>query len=261
MGVLTPMKRSAVHNLRVDAVSHPGSHDPLAVDEGLFLPRELMRDADLAPWERVTVARVAGGLHQNRVETFVQTSRTGRVEVAGSLAVFIEPAELVCVISETMMTDEQLALHSADALPVVDCGSPLGVAGSAVRWEFLSKETHIAPATARTRDALPRWMMRNYIGGLVVTETHPDCLHGSAEVPGSILDRVGLTRHRMVTVYNVASGSAARTYAVPVREGLVQTTGGMAGFAPEGSTVNVAHFALSAGDSRPLVVNAVENRV
>ena len=50
---------------------------------------------------------------------------------------------------------------------------------------------------------------------------------------------------KFVTVYNATYGGFADTYAVPMKEWIVMTTGAMATFAPIGTTVNIISFALS----------------
>lgn len=75
-----------------------------------------------------------------------------------------------------------------------------------------------------------------------INKTHPDCLHGSAEIPQSMLDAVGIRQYQSVSVYNTSVGGVADTYAVAMPEGTIMTTGAMASFAKLNDYVNVAAF-------------------
>ncbi len=59
------------------------------------------------------------------------------------------------------------------------------------------------------------------------------------------MKQANIDEYKSVTVYNATYGGCADTYAVPMKEGIVMTTGAMATFAPIGTTVNIISFALS----------------
>jgi len=241
MELVAAYKRSAIHNLRIDI----GGYDPASVvekgiNEGLALPEELRIASDLAVGESVIVARIDGDNLHNRVRTFVVPAQEERVEARGSLGHFLGSGDLVCVISETRLGESGRALHLSGDLHIVDYGIVPGDdhRGGTLKHERLSRPDEvvkIAPETSLLREKLmPRVMLRSLITDLVVNDTNANCLLGSAEIPAPVMDRVGMSRHTMVTVFNASAGGCTETYAVPMPPGVVMTTGAMAGFAPVG---------------------------
>ncbi|MET8524734.1 aspartate 1-decarboxylase [Micromonospora sp. NPDC005172] len=252
MDVTTSCKRSAIHNLRIDAGGpNHESTDSKGIDEGLALPESLRVASDLVIGEAVIVARINGDNRQNRVRTFVSPTTSERVEVRGSLGHFLSQGDLVCVISETRLDAAAQRLHRSGDLHIVDYGivPGQGFEGGTLKHERLGRADEVAELTSEMsvlRESLmPRIMLNSLITDLVVNDTNENCLLGSAEIPGILMDQVGMTRHTMVTVFNASAGGCTDTYAVPMPPGVVMTTGAMAGFAPLGTRVHVASFAVA----------------
>jgi aspartate 1-decarboxylase len=258
--ILSSYKRSAIHNLGIEAGERRNPALPLGdIGEGLALPMELMTVADLAIGESVIVARIGSGNQQNRVRTFVVPSADGRVATRGSLGYFLSPGDLVCVISETRLDEAGRRMHQSGDLPVLDFGITPGGPFDSGRLvqEYLGRPdeaTDLTPGQHRLRETLmPRIMLQSLITDLVVNQTDENCLLGSAEIPGRLMDMVGMTRHAMVTVFNASTGGCTDTYAVPMAPRVVMTTGAMASFAPLGTTVHVATFCLTSRRQEPMI--------
>ena len=100
------------------------------------------------------------------------------------------------------------------------------------------KSYNIENALASRRELL-RVKMASLVVGMEINKTHPDCLHGSAEIPASVLKAAEISQYRSVSVYNATIGGVAETYAVAMPEGTVMTTGAMASFAELGDVVRV----------------------
>ncbi|WP_409471659.1 aspartate 1-decarboxylase [Streptomyces sp. HC307] len=251
MDVIASCKRSAIHNLRIDAGGpNPDRKPDEGIGEGLALPEALRTASDLVVGEAIIVARIGGDNLHNRVRTFVAPSTSENVEARGSLGYFLSEGDLVCVISETRLSAQGQQLHRSGDLHIVDYGivPGQGFQSGTLKYERLGRpDEKIAgsPDDSSLREVLmPRVLLHSLITNLVVNDTNDDCLLGSAEIPGGLMDQVGMTRHNMVTVYNSSSGGCTDTYAVPMPPGVVMTTGAMAGFAPIGTRVHVASFAL-----------------
>lgn len=258
-------KRSAVHNLRVTRIVASGG----TLDEGLVLPSGLMAAAGIAPFEQIVVTNMRGGSWDNRIHSFAVPGEGDDVEGLGSLARFLEPGDLTCVIARGFVTAAGLEEIEAGRLPCIDVGfdpatnlaNDLGAAALALEYAQGRKER-----VARVPDVVHDLHARHFTGphlsslltGLVVTDTHPDCLQGSAELPGELMEAAGLARYQGVLVYNADAGGMAETYAVPMPPGVVMTTGAMAGFAPKGTRTHVASYALGRG-APPVLVRARGN--
>ncbi|MEV5692562.1 aspartate 1-decarboxylase [Micromonospora globbae] len=251
MDVTTACKRSAIHNLRIDVGGPDAGSASDGIEEGLAMPHALLAASDLVIGESVIVARILGDNRQNRVRTFVVPSSGESVEARGSLGYFLSEGDLVCVISETRLDAVGQRLHRSGDLHIVDYGivPGKGFRDGTLKHERLGRPDEVrqtAPDQSLLRDSLmPRLMLNSLITNLVVNDTNEDCLLGSAEIPGVLMDQVGMTRHTMVTVFNASAGGCTDTYAVPMPPGVVMTTGAMAGFAPLGTQVHVASYVLA----------------
>jgi aspartate 1-decarboxylase len=106
----------------------------------------------------------------------------------------------------------------------------------------------------KQRKNFKRTVLSNLIIGLKINNTHPDCLHGSAEIPNTIMNACDLKQYQHVLVYNATLGGAADTYSVPMPEGIIMTTGAMAKFAKLGEVVNVSSFIETAENVNPKIV-------
>ncbi|MFJ3039064.1 aspartate 1-decarboxylase [Streptomyces tendae] len=262
IGPEMPCKRSAIHNLTIDAADRStdeSARSDSAIREGIALPPELCAVSDLVLGEAVIVARIGASNIENRVHTFVVHSDTGMVEARGSVAHFLSAGDMVCIISETRLGDRGQELHADGTLPIVDYGIIPGnkLDTGSLKYERLTGDEDLGsvPDEHPLREELmPRLMVNSLITGLVVNDTKDDCLLGSAEIPGSVMREANMSRHTMVTVYNSSAGGATNTYAVPMPDGVIMTTGAMAGFAPLGASVSVASFRFADKNHRMSLV-------
>ena len=90
---------------------------------------------------------------------------------------------------------------------------------------------------------------------LKINKTHPNCLQGSAELPGNIMSKACVEKYQSVSVYNSSRGGVADTYAVPMPPKVVMTTGAMASFAKKGEIVNVATYVVGIKRIAPVIIS------
>lgn len=256
MDKLCSAKLSAIHNLMIQA-SESGAR------EGLLLPRKLMVAADLQDYEQIIITKIRSGSLDNRIRTIVigDDSDTS-VTVCGSLAQYLSEGELTCIISETTMDEEAVSAFENDQWPIIDVGFNPETNKDNQKWivelQYCNYK-HIcdSPPSFNTalhqRQSLRRTRLSSLIMGLKINKTHPDCLHGSAEIPGSVLNAANISQYKSVSVYNATSGGRAETYAVSMPEGIVMTTGAMASFAKLGEVVNIATFDISSEILTPTI--------
>jgi aspartate 1-decarboxylase len=258
-------KRSAIHNLRISrdsALASPGD-----VSEGLVVPRDLLALSDIVPFERVIVANIRSGVDTNRVFSFViPGDEPGIVEPRGSLSHFLRPGDLICIVATTVMTDEETQRYTRDDLAIFDVGLDPATnkdnRTTSLYIELYSRKIKNAPNNQShiSKRAKRRYVLSSLIQDCVVTETHPDCLQGSAELPAEVMDAGKIRRFESVSVFNRQTGGVADTYAVPMPPGVVMTTGAMARFAPVGHRVNVATYGLSDGEVKPNILFVANNK-
>lgn len=258
-------KRAAIHNLRVTSVSTT-SQDIL---EGLVIPKALMKAADLVPFERIIVTNSRGDNWNNRIYSFVIPGNDLRVEARGSLAQLLDEDTLICVIANGYLNEEAIEAYHAHDFPIIDVGfSPQNTTPNDLQSlkMFLEYDKEITEVTKVNEDVISkrqlffyRCLLTHLICGLKVNKTHPDCLHGSAEVPHDILTMAEITPRQSVFVYNVDKGGFAETYAVPVEEKTVMTTGAMANFAPQGTQTNLAIYCITSDIDTPKIINVKNN--
>lgn len=258
-------KRTAIHNLRITQAG-PGDG---TVDEGLVLPQSLMELADISPFEQIVVTNIRGTNWDNRIYSFAIPGGEGTVEARGSLARFLIPGDLVCLITRGHMTGEAMARYRRGELPLVDIGfapdlnfeNRLEDAMLMLEYPERKEPATAVPAALladREEHAL-RIHLSHLVQGLEVTATHPDCLQGSAEIPHDVMEMAGLTRYQSVFVYNASQGGMAETYVVPMPSGVVMTTGAMAGFAPRGSRTNIAVYRIGRPVEPPRILRVRDN--
>jgi len=262
---LASFKRTAIHNIRISAACQ----NTEGIAEGLVIPRALMELADIQPFEQIVVTNSKGKNWDNRVYSFVIPGDTEHIEARGSLTQFLECGSLICIITRGFLVQDAEQAYLANELPLVDVGFCPGtntsncVEDAKVLLEYSDHKQevdHIPESLlVRRGDYFSRSVLSNLICGLKVTATHPDCLQGSAELPEEIMRVAKLNRYRSVLVYNADEGGAAETYAVPMPPGVVMTTGAMAGFAPIGTTTNIAAYSVSNSKLIPTIVNVKNN--
>ncbi len=242
-------KLSAIHNLVIEHT------DALSKQEGLLLPKELLKAADIQEYEQIIVTRIRKDSIVNRVRTIALMDEHCDSAVAcGSIAHFFNPGDLTCIISESFLSVQSLSLYCEDAWPIIDIGFDPETNTNNRNWkielQYHSKKIKLNEMTPddkvfASRSAIVRQRLSSIVYGLVINKTHPNCLQGSAEIPASVLSAAGIPQYSCVSVYNASVGGVADTYAVAMPEGVVMTTGAMESFATIGQCVNVATFVLS----------------
>lgn len=242
-------KLSAIHNLVIE------STDALSKQEGLLLPKELLKAADIQEYEQIIITRIRKNSLVNRIRTIVLTDEhCDNVVACGSIAHFFNPGDLTCIISESFLSVHNLRLYCEDAWPIIDVGFDPQTNTDNHNWrielQYHSKKIKLnenAPddKIIASRSTIVRQRLSSIVYGLVINKTHPNCLQGSAEIPASVLSAAGIPQYSCVSVYNASIGGVADTYAVAMPEGIVMTTGAMESFATIGQCVNVATFVLT----------------
>lgn len=248
----TIFKRSAIHNLKIDEACD--IHAETSLREGLVIPLDILEKADIMPWEQVIVTSIGGDSWRNRIKTFViPTKEGGKICAIGSLKSFLNKNDVTCLITRTLLDGEGVNNYNNGCYYTFDLGfDPVTLtnksdkAGLDIEY-FDHKERGVLDYKDYTEKRLGvrRFFLNSLVQGLVVNSTHPDCLQGSAELPGEVMEKAGILKYQSVTVYNSTKGGAADTYAVPMPAGVVMTTGAMATFAKIGEGVNVATYCFS----------------
>lgn len=243
------MKLTAFHNVRIEASN--------TVDrEGIIIPKPLLAISDLEEFEQVIVTKINSDSYNNRVRTIVLADdNIEQVTVCGSLAKYLLKGDLTCIISETFVSKEDKRKYREGKWAIIDIGfdaqSNMDNKNYTIELQYYDSKKKVMDNTNDLCDAiekrkhLNRIKMFAIIKGLKINKTHSDCLHGSAEIPGSLLSNAGIEQYTSVSVYNTSVGGVAETYAVAMPEGVVMTTGAMATFAKLGEVVNVAAFCLT----------------
>jgi len=253
-------KRSAVHNLLISKCRTKFSKGEIS--EGLVIPRDILIKCDILPWEQIIVTKIDGNNWVNRIKTFViEGEAGGKVEARGSIAKFLSQGDLTCLISNTVLNEEELKSYINNKLPIFDLGfdpktnknndeSRLDIEYRSEKMRDIKKYA----ALVKGRKGIRRLFLSSLVLGLKINKTHPDCLQGSAELPKNIMDCARLERYQSVAVYNSSKGGTADTYAVPMLPKVVMTTGAMAKFAKKGEMVNIATFVVSNKALSPTIV-------
>lgn len=246
---LERFKFSAIHNLRITNCDYSDS-------EGLVIPEKIMDLADIHDGQEIILTKIGAGNWKNRIRTFAIKGSDDKVTVRGSLAHFLNIGDLTCIIAEAYLDETEMHQYNNDQLSIFDLGfDPMTNKDNTICTLDLqyanSKHRNIQYNTSefieqkKKRQNIKKVFSKSIILGLKVNNTHPDCLQGSAEIPASVMNFAGIREYKSVSVYNASDGGCADTYAVPMPEGVVMTTGAMASFAPLGSIVNVVSYVIS----------------
>lgn len=239
-------KRSAIHNLVISDIDL--THE---LNEGLVIPKSIMDSCDIIDYEQIIITNINGDNWKNRIKTFVVSGNNNKVIARGSLANFFKVGDTTCIISYTRFSEMELDLFYDAKFPILDLGfkpnpESYNINNYKVSIEHYSKKmeanTKAIKSAILKRRQFKRILLANLIIGLRINNTHPDCLHGSAELPKSIMEAANLNQYQHVLVYNSSAGGAADTYAVSMPEGVIMTTGAMAKFAKLGETVNISSY-------------------
>lgn len=243
-------KGSAIHNLIITSCGD-------SLNEGLFLDRKIMDLADLQEGQEIIITRIGADSWGNRIRTIVFSSENeGEAKVCGSLSKFLSVGELTCVIGEFYLDADKMNKFNKSGFPIFDLGFAPDTnkdnKNGNLDFQFSNRTKKGIKLGSpdyflalKSRVGLQRMYAKSMVIGLKVNKTHPDCLQGSAELPGSVMVGANIQKYKSVTVYNQSQGGAADTYAVPMPEGVVMTTGAMASFAKIGESVNIVSYVIS----------------
>jgi len=96
--MLREMCKSKIHRARVTDAN-------LEYEGSLTIDYELMKEADLLPYEKIQVLNINNG---TRSETYViqGASNSGEIVANGALARIVQPNDLVIIIAYSWMNDE-----------------------------------------------------------------------------------------------------------------------------------------------------------
>lgn len=262
---LTVFKSSAIHNLRIQEVSCKG--------EGIMLPQNIMEAINLKNYQEVIITHIGAGSWKNRIHTFVISgAENSPVVVRGSLSKFLNKGDLTCLIAEAYNDSMMMKRYHDNLLPILDYGfdPQKNYDNTAGTLDLQYNDTTVKNveiggvdfkrAIEERRD-INRKFLKSLALNLKVNKTHPDCLQGSAELPESVLKACGIERYKSVSVYNKDAGGSADTYAVPMPEGVVMTTGAMASFASIGQTVAVAAYVIDRETPDITIIETDGNKV
>lgn len=228
-------KCSAIHNLIITKKNEQVNESNF--NEGIVIPKNIMEKADIFDGEEIIITKIGAGSWKNRLKTFIiEGEENCDVEVRGSIAKFLEVGDLTCLITEMYLDDEQFNQYKNDEIPIFDLGfdpetnkdnseSCLDIQYLGRKIKDVKVNDKIVEDAKTIRKNIQKMFLEAIVTNLQVTKTHPDCLQGSAELPKSVMDKIGISQYKSVSVYNMTYGGVADTYAVPMPEGVVMTTG------------------------------------
>lgn len=254
-------KRSAIHNLVITKCKTNFKKGEIM--EGIVIPKNILEKSDIKPWEQVIVTKINGNNWSNRIKTFViQGKSKGNVEVRGSLAKFLKKGDLTCLITRTFLDNKELAKYRQNKIPIFDLGFVPSInkdnsINSRLDIEYESKKIKNVGNfifLSKKRENIKRLFLSSLILNLKINKINKDCLQGSAEIPGNIINKAYIKKYQSVSVYNFSKGGIADTYVVPMPPKIVMTTGAMARFARKGEIVNVATYCVSIKDIFPNII-------
>lgn len=261
-------KCSAIHNLIITKKNEYVGNDQ--INEGIVIPKNIMEKVDIFNGEEIIITKIGAGSWKNRIRAFViEGEENCDVEIRGSIAKFLDVGDLTCLITEMYLDDEQFEKYKENKIPIFDLGFNPATnkdnTESCLDIQYLGnkiKDVRISDSifseAKKIRSDIYKVFLKSLITNLQVTKTHPDCLQGSAELPGTIMEKVNMTQYKSVSVYNSTKGGVADTYAVPMPEGVVMTTGAMASFAQIGEKVSVASYIMSKDEVESTYYDATE---
>lgn len=255
-------KRSAIHNLIVTNCTNTFKQGEIS--EGLVIPKDILDKSDILPWEQVIVTKINGNNWINRIKTFViEGENNGKVEVRGSLAKFLKKGDLTCLITRTLLSEKEVASYKKNKFPIFDLGfdpdkNTDNLVDSRLDIEYGNKKIKDVKdfkTLVKDRKKIKHFFLSSLILNLRINKTHPDCLQGSAELPGNIMTKACVEKYQSVSVYNSSKGGIADTYVVPMPPKVVMTTGAMAHFARKGEIVNVATYIIGTKRTIPVIIS------
>lgn len=246
-------KCSAIHNLVITKTNTNAK-----LNEGILIPKSILKKTNLFNGQEIIITKIGSGSWKNRLKTFIiENTENNDVEVRGSLAEkFLNVGDLTCIIAECYLDEPTFKEYKNGEYAIFDLGfDPLTNKDNTIstldlqffdhKEKNVQENSELFIEQIRKREKLLKVFAESIVIGLKINKTHPDCLQGSAELPGSVMEKAGLYEYKSVSVYNATVGGIADTYSVPMPENVVMTTGAMASFAKIGEEVNVVGFVLS----------------
>lgn len=230
-----------------------------------------MKLADIQPFEQLIVTKIIGNNWCNRVYSFAILGEDDSVvEARGSLSHFLNKDERVCIIVKGLIDPEGLQLYFTNKLPIIDIGfNPLvdhknEISNAKIFLEFFKEKQEVeevSHAILLLRKRFKRIILSSLITGLKVTETHTNCLQGSAEFPEIIMKEAGLVKYQGIFVHNITrGGTSAETYCVPTPPGVVRTTGAMAKLVKKDEKAAISSYEITTQIGKPVIL-IVRNNV
>jgi len=245
-------KCSAIHNLLIT-----DCNENKKLNEGIVIPKKILNICDIYDGQEIILTKVGAGNWKNRVRTFVISGTDeNKVEIRGSLTKFLNKGDLTCIIAEAYLSERDMDIYNKGETAIFDLGfdpetnndnsiCTLDLQYVNKKSQNINLDSEEFNKQKEKRKQLLKVFAESIVIGLKINKTHPDCLQGSAELPGSVMSAAKLQEFKSVSVYNSTNGGVADTYAVPMPEGVVMTTGAMASFATMGNEVNVVSYVLS----------------
>ena len=260
---LIKIKRSAVHNLIIENTN--SNSEP---NEGLVLPKDIMLLADIKPFEQIVATKIHGDNWKNRITTFVVPGN--RVETRGSLAHFLKPDDLFCIITNSFISGKALEYYRESKLPICDLGfdphtnKNNNTLQASAKLEYVNRKEKIDKIPEEViqlrNDLMNRQYLSNLILDLKVTEVVDDCLLGSAEIPPDLIEFAKLEKYQNVIVANSSKGSiSAETYVVPTSPGVVLMAGAMSRLASLDENAALMSYKISSGVIHPRIIKVQNN--
>lgn len=261
------VKRSAIHNIVINKCNSSISN--WEINEWLVIPKKILNACDIKNGEQIIVTKIYWDNWINRVKTFViEWKDDWIVEARWSLANFYKEWEIACIVTFTLLNEEQFKDYINDKYPIFDIWFNPDTNKDNLEFnlniEFRTfKEFNVKEywKYLEYRKNISRVQLSTLILWLKVNQTHPDCLQWSAELPWKIMDKWNLSRYEWVAVYNVSKWWASETYAVPMPDKVVMTTWAMAKFAKVWEKVNIASFVISKDAIIPSIVFTKNNDI
>lgn len=260
------IKRSCLHNVRVGA-SNPKS--PSDVPEGLVIPEELMRAADIAPYEQIIVTKIGGTNWINRMYSFAVPGRDCVIEARGSVGYLLSEGDLCCVITGSYISQEENERHLASDydVPIVDVrlypenDKVNDLSNAKIVLEHhgkIERVSRLSTTVMSDRQRLPRIMLSNLLSGLRIEEVERrGCIEMSAELPITYMRLAGFSPNQTIFVYNASRGGAsAESYVVPsLTKKTVGISGALCAVADVGDVISEAAFAITSEPRPPTICN------
>lgn len=264
------VKRSCIHNLKVTSSKKVVDND---VRDGLVMPRELMKLADIAPFEQIIVTKIGGGNWTNRMYTFALPGDTDAVEARGSLSHLLEEGNLCCVITGSQMNSENFSqqINNQCDIPIIDLRlyperpivNDLATAKTVLEYSGKSEQVTSLPDWALTqRNKLPRVMLSNLLSGLTIQEVEKrGCIEMSAELPIAYMEKAGFCKNQSIFVYNASRGGAsAESYVVPsLTKKTVGISGALTAVADVGDVISEAGYVTTTERITPIIYDVLND--